>query len=114
MKSYTVITVTFGVVSILLIMIFAKKRDSELRKYFQLSKINGKIIEIDATSQGVTFKVDTDVRLFKFSPYKIETLDNKIIFFENKAKIGDSILKKENSNFVILKTQDQEYSFNFK
>jgi len=78
---------------------------------FDNSKIDGVLKDVYIKHHGVGFKLTNVNEEFVFYPYTSELNDNKV--FDQLAKGGDRIIKSQNSDTLILISNDKEYKYIF-
>lgn len=111
-KKYLIII--FGVIAAIYIMtanyIGSKRTKQEFLK-FDNSKIDGVLKDVYVKHHGVGFIITNINEEFVFYPYTSDLNDNKI--FDHLAKGGDRIIKSQNSDTLILISNDKEYKYTF-
>lgn len=78
---------------------------------FDNSKIDGVLKDVYIKHHGVGFKLTNVNDEFVFYPYTSELNDNKV--FDQLAKGGDRIIKSQNSDTLILISNDKENKYIF-
>lgn len=112
-KKYLIII--FSVVAVIYFMTanyFGSKRTMQDFLKFDNSQIKGVINDLYIKHHGVGFKITPNNEEFVFYPYTSELNDNNI--FDHFAKSGDSIIKMQNSDTLILIANDKKYKYTFK
>jgi hypothetical protein len=113
-KKKKLFIIIFGVLAVIYIIIanyFGHKRTKQEFLEFDNSKIDGVLKDVYIKHHGVGFKITNVNEEFIFYPYSSELNDNKI--FDHLAKGGDRIIKSQNSDTLILISNDKEYKYTF-
>ena len=106
-----IVFVMIAIIYVLTANYFGGKRTKHEFMKFDNSKIDGVLKDVYIKHHGVGFKITNVNEEFIFYPYTSELNDNKI--FDHLAKGGDRIIKSQNSDTLILISNNKEYKYTF-
>ena len=113
-KRRNLLIFSLGIIAIIYILTanyFGSRQIKQDFLIFDKSEIDGLINDVYIKHHGVGFTIVGENEEFIFNPKTSELNDNKI--FDHLAKSGDRVFKRQNSDTLILITNDKEYKYTF-
>ncbi|MGZ2369580.1 hypothetical protein ACXR6G_07320 [Ancylomarina sp. YFZ004] len=104
---YIIIALIFVVVYVVITELIFKNR----RQLFYESNLQGKLIEIYSSRDGIKISINSNDKSYRF--YPIKSFDTSKSF-ENVAQIGDSIIKPTKSDTLKLIKKGKVYLYTFR
>jgi len=110
-KKFFIVFVVIGIVYLVFAQYFGNKNALKRFDVFFNSNLRGEIQKIGIKHHGVSLKMNNDENEYVFYPITSELNDKKV--FNYFANVGDSIIKPNNTDTLILNKQNKRYKFTF-